>query len=38
MQNLETKSSRPRPKYFESETRRETFEIDTETEISKNGS
>ena len=36
MQSLETKSSRPRPKFFETETRPETFE--TETETSKNGS
>jgi len=36
MQSLETKSSRPRPKSFETETRPETFE--TEIEISKNGS
>jgi len=36
MQSLETKSSRSRPKSFETETRPETFEI--ETEISKNGS
>jgi len=36
MQSLETKSSRPRPKSFktETETRPETFE----TETSKNGS
>jgi len=34
MQSLETKSSRPRPKSFETETRPETFE----TESSKNGS
>jgi len=33
MQSLETKSSRPRPKSFETETRPETFE----TETSKNG-
>ena len=38
MQSLETKSSRPRPKSFETETemRPETFE--TETETPKNGS
>jgi len=36
MQSLETKSSRPRPKSFETETRLETFE--TETKTSKNGS
>jgi len=34
MQSLETKSSRPRPKCFETETRPETFE----TETSNNGS
>ena len=34
MQSLETKSSRPRPKSFETETRPETFE----TETRKNGS
>jgi len=34
MQSLETKSSIPRPKCFETETRPETFE----TETSKNGS
>jgi len=34
MQSLETTSSRPRPKSFETETRPETFE----TETSKNGS
>jgi len=34
MQSLETKSSRPRPKSFETETRPETFE----TETPKNGS
>jgi len=38
MQSLETKSSRPRPKSFETETRPETFETNTETETSKNGS
>jgi len=40
MQSLETKSSRPRPKSFqtETETRSETFEIDTKTATSKNGS
>jgi len=36
MQSLETKSSRPRPKSFETETRPDTFE--TENETSKNGS
>jgi len=36
MQSLETKSSRPRPKSFETETRPETFE--TETDTWKNGS
>jgi len=36
MQSLETKSSRPRPKSFETETRPETFEAETETPI--NGS
>ena len=36
MQSLETKSSRPRPKSFETETRPETFE--TETEKPENGS
>jgi len=36
MQNLTTKSSRPRPKSFETETRSETFE--TETDTPKNGS
>jgi len=36
MQSLETKSSRRRPKSFETETRPETFE--TETETTKNGS
>ena len=36
MQSLETKSSRPRPKSFETERRPNTF--DTETETSKNGS
>jgi len=35
MQSLETKSSRPKPKSFETETRPETFE--TENETSKNG-
>ena len=35
MQSLETKSSRPRPKSFETETRPETFE--TESETPKNG-
>jgi len=34
MQSLEKKSSRPRPKSFETETRPETFE----TETQKNGS
>jgi len=34
MQSLETKSWRPRPKSFETETRPETFE----TETPKNGS
>jgi len=34
MQSFKTKSSRPRPKSFKSETRSETFE----TETSKNGS
>jgi len=34
MQSLETKSSRPRPKSFETETRPETFE----TETPRNGS
>jgi len=29
MQNLETKSSRPRPKSFETETRPETFDTET---------
>jgi len=29
MQSLETKSSRPRPKSFETETRPETFETET---------
>jgi len=36
MQSLETKSSRPRPKSFETETRPKTFE--TKTETSKIGS
>jgi len=36
MQSLETKSSRPRPKSFDAETKPETFE--TETETPKNGS
>jgi len=36
MQSLETKSSGPRPKSFETETRPEILEIETET--SKNGS
>jgi len=36
MQSLETKSSRPRPKSFESET--ETRPETLETETSKNGS
>jgi len=36
MQSLETESSRPIPKFFETETRPETFE--TETETPKNGS
>jgi len=42
MQSLETKSSRPRPKSFETETRPETFETEreteTETETPYNGS
>jgi len=36
MQSLEKKSSRPRPKSFETETRSQTFE--TETGTPKNGS
>jgi len=36
MQSLETKSSRPKPKSLESETRPETLE--TETETPRNGS
>jgi len=32
MQNLETKSSRPRPKSFETETRPEIFETETPKE------
>jgi len=31
MQSLETKSSRPRPKSFDTETKPETFETETET-------
>jgi len=38
MQSLKTKSSRQRPKSFETETRPETFETETETETRKNGS
>jgi len=31
MKSLETKSSRQRPKFFETETRPETFETEIET-------
>jgi len=35
MQSLETKSSRPRPKSFETETRPETFETETSRNVSR---
>jgi len=37
MQSLETKSSRPRPKFFETETRPETFETETKSRDSITG-
>jgi len=38
MQSLATKSSRPRPKSFETETETTPETFETETETSKNGS
>jgi len=38
MQRLETKSSSPRPKSFETETRRETFETETSKNWSRDAS